>query len=381
MTEQSNALDNAAQGRLQTRIPLLQRRIQIKHQQLQNRNRKLPLSSKAATIISTYNVRTIKEIGKIHQLISGCIETGIDIVAIQEHRWQTKQAVDTHIERVTIENNEGEPKTHTWRFDYSSATPEGQGGVGILMNDRAAKSLISVDKISERIIIANFKGNPNSTIIAVYAPTEDKLETVKDKFYDELYQCVQDVPLHNILLVMGDFNARIGKDKHFTNSKSIGQYVFHEESNDNGKRLVDFCEMSNMRSTQAKFPHPKSRVWTWQHPNNRNKDDGNRAQLDHILIRGKWINFVENVKAYNTVEVGSDHRIVSAKIKIKLRVERPNKCIRTKFDWEKLRCNQSLQKASKYKIVLMPSPKSLTQPTSKANMTTSKEPSKKRQTS
>lgn len=101
--------------------------------------------------------------------------------------------------------------------------------------------------------------------------------------------------------------------------------------------------MANMRPTQARFPHPKSRIWTWQHPSNRDKDEGNRAQLDHILINGKWINSVENTRAYNTVECGSDHRIVSARIKIKPRVERQNRCIRTKFEWEKLKTSQELQ--------------------------------------
>ncbi|RXN36026.1 kinetochore Spc25 [Labeo rohita] len=101
--------------------------------------------------------------------------------------------------------------------------------------------------------------------------------------------------------------------------------------------------MANMRPVQARFPHPKSRTWTLQHPSNRDKDDGNRAQLDHILINGKWIMSVENIRAYNTVECGSDHRIVSARIKIKLRVERQNKCTRTKFDWAKLKASEQLQ--------------------------------------
>ncbi|RXN37862.1 endonuclease-reverse transcriptase [Labeo rohita] len=52
---------------------------------------------------------------------------------------------------------------------------------------------------------------------------------------------------------------------------------------------------------------------------------------------------VENIRAYNTVECGSDHRIVSARIKIKLRVEQQNKCTRTKFDWAKLKASEQLQ--------------------------------------
>jgi hypothetical protein len=93
-----------------------------------------------------------------------------------------------------------------------------------------------------------------------------------------------------------------------------------------------------MRSTQTRFPQPKSRQWTWLHPNGQSK-----AQLDHILINGKWINSVRNVRAYNTVELNSDHRIVSAKISISLRVSKDNKCQRITYDWKKLKNSCSLQ--------------------------------------
>lgn len=61
------------------------------------------------------------------------------------------------------------------------------------------------------------------------------------------------------------------------------------------------------------------------------KTEKNRAQLDHILINGKWINSVKN------------HRIVSAEIKIRLRAPRETKNKRLKFDWRKLKDNEELQ--------------------------------------
>ncbi|RXN37861.1 LINE-1 retrotransposable element ORF2 [Labeo rohita] len=185
------------------------------------------------------NNNYIRNPGKLHQLIHGCIEQGIEIVAIQEHRWQTNQQVDIYLEILDERN--------IWRFDFCSATPKGQGGVGILMNSRLSKSLISTEKISERIMVAHFAGNPVTTLIIAYAPTEDKSDSEKDKFYEDLQKCTKDIPIHNVLIILGDFNARIGKDNHLSNPKTIGPHVFHEESNENGKRLVDFCEMANMR--------------------------------------------------------------------------------------------------------------------------------------
>ena len=66
--------------------------------------------------ISTYNIRTLKRLGKLHQLIHRCNDNNIDLVVVQEHRWQTYRQTDTYIE--TWNNS-------TWRFEYSSATSTG----------------------------------------------------------------------------------------------------------------------------------------------------------------------------------------------------------------------------------------------------------------
>ena len=68
-----------------------------------------------------------------------------------------------------------------------------------------------------------------------------------------------------------------------------------------------------------------------------------KAQLDHILINGKWLNSIRNVRAYNSVELNSDHRIVSAKILLSLRAPNNHKCKRIKYDWDKLKDDTDLQ--------------------------------------
>ena len=276
-------------------------------------------ASRKAIYISTYNVRTLGPTGKLHQLITGCVKNNIDIVAVQEHRWQTSESVSTHEEHL-----DGE----TWRFEYSSATPQGQGGVGLLISPKFAKLFASSEKISERLMRVSFKGNPATTIIVAYAPTLDKTDDIKEAFYNDLHTCSAEIPPHTVVIAAGDFNARIGKDSHHSNSRAVGRYSYHEETNDNGARLVNYSEACNMRSVQFRFPHPAKYLWTWMHANQTSK-----AQLDHILISGKWINSIENVRAYNCVELNSDHRILSAKVKISLRAPKELKCKRIKYNW------------------------------------------------
>ena len=45
-----------------------------------------------------------------------------------------------------------------------------------------------------------------------------------------------------------------------------------------------------------------------------------KSQIDHILINNKWKNFLKNCQAYlSFASVGSDNRILSAKLRLSLR--------------------------------------------------------------
>ena len=52
----------------------------------------------------------------------------------------------------------------------------------------------------------------NTTIICVYGPTEEKDEVQKDDFYEDLERIYMKAPKHDIKVVMGDFNAKVGKE-------------------------------------------------------------------------------------------------------------------------------------------------------------------------
>ena len=69
---------------------------------------------------------------------------------------------------------------------------------------------------------------------------------------------------------------------------------------------------------------------------------GTKSQVDYILVNRKWRNSVKNVEAYNSFSsMGSDHRIVCARVKLSLRVAKTPP--RSNFDWSALRCAE-LQK-------------------------------------
>ncbi len=79
-----------------------------------------------------------------------------------------------------------------------------------------------------------------------------------------------------------------------------------------------------------RFPQPRNHLWTWTYPT------GSTYQLDHILINSKWVNSLRNCRAYNSVELNSDHRIMSIRLATSLRTSKGKPCKRPKFNWKKL---------------------------------------------
>ena len=67
------------------------------------------------------------------------------------------------------------------------------GGTGILFSPQAYNALTSAEMITSRIMIATFNGNPQTTIISCYSPTNISDETEVKKFYQELISVTKQV--------------------------------------------------------------------------------------------------------------------------------------------------------------------------------------------
>ena len=75
------------------------------------------------------------------------------------------------------------------------------GGVGILLSAKAKKAFLNINKVNNRIIVAHFDGNPKTTVIVTYSPTNVEDETILDNYYDTMKEAIDKIPMHNVLLV------------------------------------------------------------------------------------------------------------------------------------------------------------------------------------
>ena len=203
------------------------------------------------------------------------------------------------------------------------------GGVGLVISNKTRRALIGIHRISNRILKANFEGNPTLTVIVAYAPCEHAESADKDDFYDKLREAIETVPQHNFLTILGDFNARLGPaDVRFTCSK---------QTNDNGKMLLDIMEEYQLLACNTLFQKRAGKLWTWKSPNST------VHQIDFILTRKKWGRSITNCEAYGSFSsLGSDHRIITAMITLSLRAPKA-KARKEKFMWNELANDRELQ--------------------------------------
>ena len=116
----------------------------------------------------------------------------------------------------------------------------------------ASRCLESWSPVSDRIITARFHSKHIKTTIAqVYAPTNEAADEAKET-YAKLQKVLDAVPRHDMLLVMGDWNAKVGARQEGENG-IVGKHGLICERNDNGDRFVSYCACNNLAITSTMF--------------------------------------------------------------------------------------------------------------------------------
>ena len=271
------------------------------------------LKCKQTIQIATFNVRTLNRIGQLPELTASAIEHKIDIICIQEHRYMHTENIKYH----ETGNGWTLATVSAWKNSVNATV----GGVGILIGPRALKTLNTIERIQARMLAAKFNGNPKATIISCYSLTNVSEETELVAFYDGLSSLVRSIPKHNLLVIGGDMNTQIGKNRN-------NKYSLHNTSNRNGQHLTDFMRENRLTCLNTNYQKREGKLWTYTYVNN------SKAQIDYVFINKKWKNSAINCEAYSSFKgVSSDHQIVIAKIWLSLRKNATRTATTKHYDW------------------------------------------------
>ena len=223
----------------------------------------------------------------------------LDILGISECRWPGSGLMK-------LDNNKK-------CFIYSGTDRGGQSGVGIILNNKAKDSIMGWEPISDRLLRIRLQTKHlKMTILQCYAPTNDHDEEDKDQFYTMLNETLGKIPKHDITIVMGDMNAKIGDDnkdvEEVMGKHSVGTI------NNNGERFIEFCLMNGLVIGGSIFPHKSVHKLTWLSP-----DGITRNQIDHFCINRKFRSSLCDVRVYRGADIASDHYLGVATIRLKLK--------------------------------------------------------------
>ena len=228
---------------------------------------------------------------------------GVDIAALSETRLSEEGSI-TEV---------GGGYTFFWK-GYPEGHPR-EHGVGFAVRTKLMDKIVeSPTCVNERLMtlrIPLVKGQ-YATILSCYAPTLTSDEETKDRFYEQLHTTLSGVHNGDKIVLLGDFNARVGRDaavwEGVIGRNGVGKM------NSNGLRLLTLCTEFNLTITNTIFRMKDRYKTSWMHPRSKHWH-----LIDYIIVRRSDLKFVMKTSAIREAECHTDHRLVASVISWKIR--------------------------------------------------------------
>ncbi|VDO87169.1 unnamed protein product [Heligmosomoides polygyrus] len=194
--------------------------------------------------------------------------------------------------------------TETLRLFYSSGDKHTEG-VGFALDENAVNCVLAFHPISSRIAVLTLSGTTRTDIFSV--PTEIGPDDAKDDFYNSLRTAIDLVSKTDVILIAGNFNARVGRNRSGW-EEVLGRHGVGEV-NDNGVRLLTFAAANGLLIGNSIFQHRQIHQLTWRTPNGTDS-----ALLDYVLINRQFRTSISDVRVKRGADCGSDHHLVCARM-------------------------------------------------------------------
>ena len=183
--------------------------------------------------------------------------------------------------------------------------------VEIFLTQSKVKSLAGFWCISDRVLLVRLRGKAFDTVvIQCYALTFDCTTEEIDEIYGQLDEVLQQCKSHDEKDIMGDFNAKVGQNN---NGGAVGSICLGQR-NEGGGGLIEWCKENGLIVKNTFFKHHSRNIYTW-----KALGDGCRNQIDFSLINERFRNAAQRVSAYPGAHCDTDHILLSAKIRLKLK--------------------------------------------------------------
>ena len=183
---------------------------------------------------------------------------------------------------------------------YSGNNDDRNNGVGFFCSKKIANCVLGYNPVSDRIMTLRVQGHPiNITIIQAYAPISTAEEEVSDCLYEQLQDVLNKTSKRDVVLLMGDFNAKIGATSvEYPHIEKFGLGT----RNNAGQFFADFCIGNDLVLSNTMFQQHLHRLYTLTSLNGLTKN-----QIDYTTRKKKWKSNSICTKTFPGVDCGSDH--------------------------------------------------------------------------
>ena len=143
----------------------------------------------------------------------------------------------------------------------------------------------------------------NATIVSAYALT---MTNPEETFYSQLKGTLRNIPSTDKLLLIGDFNARIGRENDKWPS-ALGKYGIGK-CNSNGELLLALCTEFDLIVTNTMFTQKDEHKTTWTHPRSRHGH-----MIDFIITRCRDKMDICSTRTMRGENCGTDYQMLRSR--------------------------------------------------------------------
>lgn len=147
--------------------------------------------------LATWNIRTLT--GKAMELVDTMIRRKVNVVCLQETKWVGEKAKEVEKTGYKI---------------FYTGKDRHRNGARIVVDKNLKDKVVTVTRKEDRILLIKLVvGVDIINVISAYAPQVGLDNHTKRQLWDELDALMQEIPGGEKIIIGGDFNGYVGKDR------------------------------------------------------------------------------------------------------------------------------------------------------------------------